>query len=246
MNNDPIVKVEHLSHRYSVQWAVRDINFEIDNTGIVGLLGSNGAGKSTIMNIICGVLSQTEGKVAIAQLLAPMIREGDTIMVDESSTAAYAVRALRHLRGITLITNSQEMLQEMGRQDSWQIISTGGHLKSDVMALVGPQAVRAIEGYHVRWTLLSCRGLNDKLGIADSSEEIVQVKRAMMRAADTTVLLTDHRKFDRTGFVSLGRLDEVDCLITDQLPTPEWIEMLNQRRVQLICKPEAQGPQAQL
>ncbi len=66
MNNDPIVKVEHLSHRYSVQWAVRDINFEIDNTGIVGLLGSNGAGKSTIMNIICGVLSQTEGKVAIA------------------------------------------------------------------------------------------------------------------------------------------------------------------------------------
>ena len=190
--------------------------------------------------------TNVEGKVAIAQLLAPMIREGDTIMVDESSTAAYAVRALRHLRGITLITNSQEMLQEMGRQDSWQIISTGGHLKSDVMALVGPQAVRAIEGYHVRWTLLSCRGLNDKLGIADSSEEIVQVKRAMMRAADTTVLLTDHRKFDRTGFVSLGRLDEVDCLITDQLPTPEWIEMLNQRRVQLICKPEAQGPQVQL
>ena len=60
-----IVKVEHLSHRYSVQWAVRDINFEINQTGILGLLGSNGAGKSTIMNIICGVLSQTEGTVLI-------------------------------------------------------------------------------------------------------------------------------------------------------------------------------------
>lgn len=60
-----IVRVEHLSHRYSVQWAVRDINFEIDQTGITGLLGSNGAGKSTIMNIICGVLSQTEGNVVI-------------------------------------------------------------------------------------------------------------------------------------------------------------------------------------
>ena len=63
--NQPIVKVENLSHRYSVQWAVRDINFEISQTGIVGLLGSNGAGKSTIMNIICGVLSQTEGDVYI-------------------------------------------------------------------------------------------------------------------------------------------------------------------------------------
>ena len=60
-----IVKVEHLSHRYSVQWAIRDINFEINQRGIMGLLGSNGAGKSTTMNIICGVLKQTEGNVFI-------------------------------------------------------------------------------------------------------------------------------------------------------------------------------------
>ena len=42
---EPIVRVEHLSHRYSVQWAIRDINFEINQKGILGLLGSNGAGK---------------------------------------------------------------------------------------------------------------------------------------------------------------------------------------------------------
>ena len=62
---EPIVRVEHLSHRYSVQWAIRDINFEINQKGILGLLGSNGAGKSTTMNIICGVLNQTEGTVYI-------------------------------------------------------------------------------------------------------------------------------------------------------------------------------------
>lgn len=61
----PIVEVKHLSHRYSVEWAIRDISFSIEKTGIMGLLGSNGAGKSTTMNIICGVLNQTEGDVAI-------------------------------------------------------------------------------------------------------------------------------------------------------------------------------------
>lgn len=60
-----IVRVEKLSHRYSVQWAVRDIDFEINKSGIYGLLGSNGAGKSTIMNIMCGVLKQSEGNVFI-------------------------------------------------------------------------------------------------------------------------------------------------------------------------------------
>ncbi|WP_099291032.1 MULTISPECIES: ABC transporter ATP-binding protein [unclassified Butyricimonas] len=62
---EAIVKVEHLSHRYSVQWAIRDIDFEITKNGIYGLLGSNGAGKSTTMNIMCGVLKQTEGDVFI-------------------------------------------------------------------------------------------------------------------------------------------------------------------------------------
>jgi ABC-2 type transport system ATP-binding protein len=60
-----IVKVENLSHRYASQWAVRDINFEIGHPGVVGLLGSNGAGKSTTMNIICGVLKQSKGQVFI-------------------------------------------------------------------------------------------------------------------------------------------------------------------------------------
>lgn len=60
-----IVKIEHLSHRYATSWAVRDINIEISQSGIVGLLGSNGAGKSTTMNILCGALNQTEGNVFI-------------------------------------------------------------------------------------------------------------------------------------------------------------------------------------
>jgi ABC-2 type transport system ATP-binding protein len=60
-----IVKIEHLSHKYSSSWAIRDINIEITKSGIVGLLGSNGAGKSTTMNILCGSLNQTEGNVYV-------------------------------------------------------------------------------------------------------------------------------------------------------------------------------------
>lgn len=63
--DETIIKVDQVSHRYSVQWAVRDISFEIPQRGIYGLLGSNGAGKSTLMNIICGVIRQTQGGVYV-------------------------------------------------------------------------------------------------------------------------------------------------------------------------------------
>lgn len=61
----PIVLVKNLSHRYNGQWAIRNINFEIKGKGVYGLLGSNGVGKSTMMNIMCGVLRPTEGEIYI-------------------------------------------------------------------------------------------------------------------------------------------------------------------------------------
>ena len=65
MGNKLIVQVKGVSHRYTRDWAIRDLNFGIDRSGILGLLGSNGAGKSTFMNIMCGVLYPTEGDVRI-------------------------------------------------------------------------------------------------------------------------------------------------------------------------------------
>lgn len=63
--SEAIVKVENLYHRYTTQWAVQDLSFEIRNRGVLGLLGANGAGKSTTMNIMCGVLNQTSGNIYI-------------------------------------------------------------------------------------------------------------------------------------------------------------------------------------
>ncbi|GGH25472.1 ABC transporter ATP-binding protein [Sphingobacterium alkalisoli] len=63
--DNTIVKISHLWHRYGTAWAIQDIDFEINEFGVLGLLGSNGAGKSTTMNIMCGVLNQVKGNVTI-------------------------------------------------------------------------------------------------------------------------------------------------------------------------------------
>lgn len=179
--------------------------------------------------------TNVEPKVAIAQLLAKLLQDGDTLMVDESSTAAYAVRAIRHLKNITLITNSVELLREMTGQDSWHVVSTGGTLKPDVLALVGPHAARTVGSYHVRYAVLSCRGINAQLGLADSSDEVVQVKQAMMAASEQTLLLVDHRKFDREGLVALGEISAADKLITDQPPGADWQKRLEKAGVEIVC-----------
>lgn len=180
--------------------------------------------------------TNVEEKLSVARQAAAMLQDGDTLMVDESSTAVYTVKAMCRLRGITLITNSLEVLQEVGDREDWHVISTGGHLKSDVMALAGPHALRTIASYHVHYALLSCRGINTQLGFADSSDDIVQVKQAMAAAAECTILLADHRKFDRPGFAALGPLELADRLVTDRPPSPEWKKRLEERGVSLCCE----------
>ncbi len=176
-----------------------------------------------------------ESKLAIANALAHIVQDGDTLMVDESSTAAYALRVLQHKKNITLITNSLELLRSCTGLDSWRIISTGGTLKPDVLALVGPHACRTVGAYHARYAILSCRGINTGLGLADSDDEVVQVKQAMIAACDKAILLADHRKFDRTGLVSLGGLSLVQTLITDRTPAAPWPDALARAGVALIC-----------
>ena len=180
--------------------------------------------------------TNVEGKLAIARMAAALAEEGDAVMVDESSTAYYTVQALRTVKDLTVITNSLEVLRLAGEKEGWHVISTGGELRWDVMAQVGRHALESIAAYHVKWAFLSCRGINTQLEIADSSDEIVQVKRAMAHAAEHTVLLADYRKFDRPGFTALGPLTLADRVITDREPSQEWKARFEERGITLVYK----------
>ena len=60
-----MIEVENLTKRYGNKTALAGISFGIGAGQIVGLLGKNGAGKSTTMNILTGYISATGGRVAI-------------------------------------------------------------------------------------------------------------------------------------------------------------------------------------
>lgn len=60
-----MIEVQNLTKRYGSHLAVDHISFRVEEGEILGFLGSNGAGKSTTMNILTGYLSASEGSVKI-------------------------------------------------------------------------------------------------------------------------------------------------------------------------------------
>lgn len=63
-----MIQVEHLTRRYDAFTAVNDVSFQIGQGEVVGLLGHNGAGKSTIMKMLTGFLEPTAGNIYIDKL----------------------------------------------------------------------------------------------------------------------------------------------------------------------------------
>lgn len=60
-----MIEVKNITKKYGAQKALDDVSFSVDDGEILGFLGSNGAGKSTAMNIITGYISATSGSVLI-------------------------------------------------------------------------------------------------------------------------------------------------------------------------------------
>ena len=62
----PLVTVRHLTKTYRGRPALRDLSLSLPAGRIVGLMGANGCGKTTLLKILAGVLADYEGQVRIA------------------------------------------------------------------------------------------------------------------------------------------------------------------------------------
>jgi len=60
-----IISIENISKKYKKQFALKDVNIEIEKKDIYGLIGKIGAGKSTLLKSLVGMISPTNGKISV-------------------------------------------------------------------------------------------------------------------------------------------------------------------------------------
>ena len=181
-------------------------------------------GNSTKADLSYTIRNKTnvEAKRAIASLVSTIVEDGDHIMLDDSSTSLYIAKQLKEKLRLTVITNSVEIIVELADVEGWTIMSTGGTLKPESLALIGYQAQQTLRNYHVDKAFISCKGADIANGITDSSEYHSLNKQAMIRSARETFLCLDGSKFGKTSFVKIADFSELTAVVTDRAPDADW------------------------
>lgn len=68
LSDEPVIQVDNLRRRFGDFWAVDGVSFQVNRGEIFGLLGANGAGKSTTFRMLCGLLPASSGSLRVAGL----------------------------------------------------------------------------------------------------------------------------------------------------------------------------------
>lgn len=172
-------------------------------------------------------------KQLIAKKVCATIHDNSRIMLDASSTAVMIAKQLRDKKGLTIITNSVEILLEYANNRNVHVISTGGTLREMSLSLVGVNAERMLRDYTVDKAIISCKGVDRTQGVTESNEAEMAIKRAMLRCGREVVLAADASKFDRRSFVRVMDIEAADYIATDALPE-EWATLLAEKGVQIL------------
>jgi ABC-2 type transport system ATP-binding protein len=65
-HGDTVIEVANVQKRFGDFYAVRDVSFSVQRGEVFGLLGANGAGKSTTFRMLCGLLPASAGRLTVA------------------------------------------------------------------------------------------------------------------------------------------------------------------------------------
>jgi putative regulatory protein, deoR family len=160
-------------------------------------------------------------KQAMAKALTPRITQGSSVMLDDSTSAMWVLRALRDVHPLTVITTSLLVANEAKHMDGVRLLMAGGEYEPWAHAMMGPTTAVNLRAWQADHCVMSASGIVGKR-CQHPYENAVQVKQAMIASSTNRYLLLDHTKFARKALYTFAEITDFDAIVVDAV-TPRAI-----------------------
>ena len=148
-----MISINNLTVAYGGFTLLNDINFHISESDKIGLVGKNGAGKSTILKLICGIQNPTTGKIA----------------VPNGVKVGYLPQIMEHHRGRSVIDEAMTAFADMfAQEDELERITVELAERTDY------------ESKEYQDLIIRMNEINDRLSYTRSDNPQVQAERTLI------------------------------------------------------------------
>ena len=231
------VKVCELSQQFEVSEVTirRDLQ-ELEEEGMIkrvhggAILSGNTKFEPTFSEKIYKFYDEKE---SIGKLAASIIVNGDTIALDAGTTTISIARYIT-AKNITVLTNSVDVAYELAKKSDVEVVITGGTIRWETRAMVGPVADNAIKNFRVDKAFIGTNGLSIINGLTTPNIIEANTKREMIKIAKQTIVVCDHTKFGTVYFAEIVDLDLVDIIITDNQIDIDVLEGFEAKGVEIM------------
>lgn len=158
----------------------------------------------------------SRAKAAIAWEAISLVKEGDTVFLDSSSTVLQIAPALSSLRRVTVVTTGLLTARHF-RDARLPVYLVGGEISPLSYGFYGPVAEGALRRFNFDIAFFSPVGVTPQNCAVETVEPAAAIRRAALRQALHAVLLFDHTKIGVVRPFNFARLDDFDHLVTDDL-----------------------------
>jgi DeoR/GlpR family transcriptional regulator of sugar metabolism len=181
-------------------------------------------------------------KESIARHAAGLVQDGDSILLDASSTVYYFALALGNKKNLRVVTNGMDVARLMAQNPTNTVILIGGILNQEGSSVTGLFSEQIIQDLHIQKAFVSCSGFSIDRGLTEVSLEEAQLKRKAIESAQQVYALIDSSKLGREDLTPFARPEKICCLYTDAEITPEWQERVVKAGIALvICELQKPG-----
>jgi len=172
-------------------------------------------------------------KERIAFEAAKYIKEGDVIILDSGSTITCLARKIKHMSGITVITNAINIAMELANTDI-EIILTGGSLQKNSSTLIGPLADSILNKISADKLFHGVDGVDYEIGLTTPNITEANTSHTMTLRAGENILLVDSSKFGRRSLGVICQINEINKIITTRKMDKNELKKLNDMSVEVI------------
>jgi DeoR/GlpR family transcriptional regulator of sugar metabolism len=159
-----------------------------------------------------------EDKHIIAQKTAALVQSGMYILTSGGTSILEFAKSLDPNLNATFFTCSLNAAIEFAHHPSIEVVMIGDKVSKDSMLTTGASAVQTIESIQADLCILGINSLDTQFGLSENDWEVVQIKKAMIKASKKTICIGISEKLNSQQKIKVANLDEIDILITELDP----------------------------